>query len=347
MDKTNPRGLTYFRSGSGSSSVFFIRRWRIRQIPGVSHIYVLVLVLVLFFLYVRKCFPRVSACGVHLEDDIFVKRQKLECTRPHVSPTPQKQSPETSSTPHRRRQLRHATPSATTSTQSTTDTLHHPQQLRRSQRPTMAEAVVGEAPGTPRDNRSSTPLAEDCPRCGIQLILLESNHPNRADYPGCAGYPESCAWTGLKLIWSKACSFCCEEMPAKTICWTRKLEGELFAISYVFRFLCPCSYNCCAPYERAPYAPQPGCVSKKLTLPCASVTRACACVCVRVRACIPTCTVVVSLCCRCVVSLVSCRYAVCSASRRRFCAFLFSKCKDRATLQISTNTVLIFSVDRS
>ena len=91
----------------------------------------------------------------------------------------------------------------------------------------MAEAA-GKVPGTPRDNRNSTPLAENCPRCAVQLILLESNHPNRADYLGCQGYPDSCAWTGLKLTWATACSFCCEVLPEHTICWSRKLEGELY-----------------------------------------------------------------------------------------------------------------------
>ena len=53
-------------------------------------------------------------------------------------------------------------------------------------------------------------VEEICPRCDIQLLLLESNHPDRSDYPGCPSFPGGCACTGIRLSWSKPCSFCCE-----------------------------------------------------------------------------------------------------------------------------------------
>ena len=59
-----------------------------------------------------------------------------------------------------------------------------------------------------------------------ELLLLENNTPGRVDFPGCPGYPQRCAWTGIALPWTKPCHFCCEPLVAGTTTWSRKLEGE-------------------------------------------------------------------------------------------------------------------------
>ncbi|CAM9525701.1 unnamed protein product, partial [Laminaria digitata] len=95
-------------------------------------------------------------------------------------------------------------------------------QARHPTQPNMAQA----APGTPTTNTNSIALDEECPRCDRPLRLLENNNPGRADFPGCPGYPNDCAWTGIQLSWSKPCAYCCETLPAGATSWSRKLEGE-------------------------------------------------------------------------------------------------------------------------